>query len=605
MAAEKSVNAEQMRTVADMMPARRRRASRSSGGIASPGVTAPEADITVHYEGQPVLARPGNSIAAALTAAGLRVCRQSEAGDRGLFCGMGVCGECSIEVDGRAGQLACVTAADDGMRLRRQPAALPADLTAGPAPQPAEEVLRAEVVVVGGGPAGLAAAATAAEAGADVLLVDDRASLGGQYYKQPASAFILDPAALDQQYAAGRALIQRVRAAGVRVQLGVRVWGADGPGRLYATRTSDRFEVRAERLILATGAYERVVPFPGWTLPGVMTSGAGQSLLRGYQVAPGNRVLVAGNGPLNVQLAAELVKAGGTVAGLVELARMFSPARAADALRMAATAPSLTRDGLGYLARLRRARVPILTGRAVVRVEGDGRAERAIVARLDPDGLPVPGTEITLDVDAVCLGYGFMPGNELARLLGLRHSIDPRTGGYVVDRSPAGQTGLGGVWVIGDGAEVRGAKVAESTGTLAGAAAAASLGRPVRDLRAISRRRHCQERFQQALWRAYRAPALFGQLASPETIVCRCENVRLATIEAAVTEVRSTGAVKRLTRAGMGPCQGRFCGFVVTELVRAATGVAVTARSGFAPQPPLRPTPVWVLADPDPQQPGQ
>jgi NADPH-dependent 2,4-dienoyl-CoA reductase/sulfur reductase-like enzyme len=516
---------------------------------------------------------------------------------------MGVCGECSIEVDGSAGQLACMTAAGNGMRLRRQPATARADLSTVTDPPSAEEILHAEVVVVGGGPAGLAAAATAAEAGADVLLVDDRASLGGQYYKQPASSFILDPAALDQQYAAGRALIQRVRTAGVRVQPGTRVWGADGPGHLYATRDCDRFEIRAERLILATGAYERVVPFPGWTLPGVMTSGAGQSLLRGYQVSPGRRVLVAGNGPLNVQLAAELVKAGGTVVGLVELARMFRPARAIEALRMAASAPSLTRDGLGYLARLRRARVPVLTGRAVVRVDGDGRAERAVVARLDSAGLPVPGTEAALDVDAVCLGYGFMPGNELARLLGFRHSIDPGTGGYVVERSPSGQAGLDGVWVIGDGAEVRGAKVAESTGVLAGAAAAASLGRPVRDLTPVSRRRRRQERFQRALWRAYRAPALFGQLASPETVVCRCENVRLATIEAAVAEVRSTGAVKRLTRAGMGQCQGRFCGFVVTELVRGATGVAVDERSGFAPQPPLRPTPLWALAAPDPPPP--
>jgi NADPH-dependent 2,4-dienoyl-CoA reductase/sulfur reductase-like enzyme len=586
-----------------MTPARRTKAGLPSGVIATPGVTAPEADITVHYEGRAVPARPGTSIAAALTAAGIRACRHSEAGDRGLFCGMGVCGECSIAVDGSPAQLACMTPVVDGTRLRRQPATPPADLTASPQPRPAEHVLHAEVVVVGAGPAGLAAAAAAAEAGADVLLVDDRADLGGQYYKQPASSFVLDPAALDRQYAAGRALIQRVRAAGVRVHSGVRVWGADGPGRLYATRDSDRFEVRAERLILATGAYERAVPFPGWTLPGVITSGAGQSLLRGYQVAPGRRVLVAGNGPLNVQLAAELVKAGGTVVGLVELARMFSPVRAIEALRMAASAPSLTRDGLGYLARLWRARVPILTGRAVVRVEGDGRAERAVVARLDPTGLPVPGTEMTLDADTVCLGYGFMPGNELARLLGLRHSIDPRTGGYVVERSPSGQTGLAGVWAIGDGAQVRGAKVAESSGMLAGAAAAASLGRPGRDRTAISRRRHRQERFQRALWQAYRAPALFGQLASPETIVCRCENVRLATIDAAVSEVRSTGAVKRLTRAGMGPCQGRFCGFVVAELVHGATGVAVNARSGFAPQPPLRPTPLWVLAAPDPQQP--
>jgi thioredoxin reductase len=570
---------------------------RPPGAVSSPGVTGPEPGLAVHYEGQPLPARPGISVAAALTAAGVRACRHSSAGDRGLFCGMGVCGECAIDINGSQGQLACMTYVEDGMRLHRQPAAARADVTAVREPGPAEQLIRAEILVVGGGPAGLAAAATAAEAGADVLLADDRASLGGQYYKQPGSSFDLDPDAIDEQFAAGRALIQRAGAAGVRVFSGVRVWGADGPGRLYAVRGGERFEFRAQRLILATGAYERVVPFPGWTLPGVMTSGAGQSLLRGHQVAPGSRLLVAGNGPLNVQLAAELLRAGGTVAALVELARMFSPRHAVEIARMAASAPALTRDGIGYLATLRRAQVPILTGHAVVRVEGDGHAERALVARLDAAGLAVPGTEVTFDVDAVCVGLGFMPGNELARLLGLGHSVDPRTGGYVVERSPSGRSSLEDVWVAGDGAEVRGAKVAESAGALAGSAAAASLARPARRLRAVSRRRNRHERFQRALWRAYEAPSLFGQLADPQTIICRCENVSLATIEATVGEVGSAGALKRLTRAGMGPCQGRFCGFVVTELVREASGgPPVNARSGFAPQPPLRPTPVWALA---------
>ena len=558
--------------------------------------------MRIRYEDEPVAARAGSSIAAALTAAGIRGFRHSNAGDRGLFCGMGVCGECLIEVDGHPGQLACMTHVEDGMRLRRQPAAPRADLTAVPEPQPTELVLQADVVVVGGGPAGLAAAAIAAEAGADVLLADDRASLGGQYYKQPATSAGPDPAAADPQFAAGRALVQRVRTAGVRVYSGMRVWGADGPGRLYAVRGGERFELRAQRLVLATGAYERVVPFPGWTLPGVMTSGAGQGLLRGYRITPGDRVLVAGNGPLNFQLAAELVKAGGTVVGLVELARILNPARGAGVLTMAASAPALVRDGVGYLARLRRARVPLLTGYAVIRVEGDGGAQRAVVARLDAAGLPVPGTEIAFAVDAVCVGLGFMPGNELARLLGLPHSVDASTGGYVVERSPSGRSGLENVWVVGDSAEVRGAKVAESTGMLAGAEVAASLGRPVSNLRAVRRCRDRHERFQRALWRTYRAPALFSQLADPETIICRCESVPSATIDAALQDVRSAGALKRLTRAGMGQCQGRFCGFVVTERVQQATGIPVNMRSGFAPQPPLRPAPLWALAAPDQQQ---
>jgi NADPH-dependent 2,4-dienoyl-CoA reductase/sulfur reductase-like enzyme len=380
---------------------------------------------------------------------------------------------------------------------------------------------------------------------------------------------------------------------------GVRVWGADGPGELYATRGTERWVIRPRRLVLATGAYERVVPFPGWTLPGVMTSGAGQSLLRAYQVAPGRRLLVAGNGPLNVQLAAELVRAGGTVVGLVELAAMTSPRHAIDLARMSVHAPRLMRDGAGYLVTLRRARVPLLTRRAVIRVEGHERAERAVVARIDAAGVPVPGTEQVFDVDAVCVGLGFMPGNELARLLGVRHSVDPSTGGYVVERSRSGRTNRPDVWVAGDAAEVRGAKVAESAGVLAGADVIASLGLAAGDVgpvRAATRQRGRHERFQRALRRTYRAPVLFSQLADPDTIVCRCESVPLATIDASIEGVHSAGALKRMTRVGMGRCQGRFCGFVVADRVATATGTAVDGFAGFAPQPPLRPTPLAMLA---------
>jgi thioredoxin reductase len=570
--------------------------------IAGRGIRPTPATATVYYEGQAVAARPGSSVAAALTAGGVLAYRHSAAGDRGLFCGMGVCGECSIVIDGRAGRLACMTPVQDGMRVERQPVAPVVDVAARP-PRPAgDEVLTPELLVVGGGPAGLAAAAAAADAGVGVLLVDERGGLGGQYYKQPAGSFALDPARLDHQYRAGRALIERTRQAGVQVLSGARIWGAAGPEEFYAARGEQRWTIRPQRAVLATGAYERAVPFPGWTLPGVLTTGAGQSLLRAYQVAPGARVLIAGNGPLNVQLAAELVRAGAHVVGLVELADLTRPRHAGDLARMAVASPGLVRDGAGYLATLRRARVPMLTGRAVIRVEGTDRAQRAIVARIDASGRPVGGTERSFDVDAVCVGLGFMPGNELARLLGAAHRIDPHTGGYVIERSGNGRTSLDAVWVIGDSGEVRGAKVAEAVGLLAGADVARSLGRAPRDPRAVRRagRRHARQlRFQRALWRLYAAPALFAQLAEPDTVVCRCESVPLAAIDTAVAGTRTAGAVKRMTRAGMGRCQGRFCGFVVADRVASATGVAVTAFAGFAPQPPIRPTPIAVLAGPD------
>jgi hypothetical protein len=274
---------------------------------------------------------------------------------------------------------------------------------------------------------------------------------------------------------------------------------------------------------------------------------------------------------------------------------------------MAAASPQLVREGLGYLATLRRAKVPMLTGRAVVRVEGTERAEHAVVARLDADGRPIHGTEQGFDVDAVCVGLGFMPGNEVARLIGAHHTVDPATGGYVVTRTDRGRTSLDGVWVVGDGAEVRGAKVAENAGVLVGADVAASLDRPADGLTGLARarrdrRRH--ERFQRALWRVYRGPALFAQLAEPDTVVCRCESVPLETIDAAVDTADSAGAVKRLTRGGMGRCQGRFCGFVIADRVAGRTGTAVDGFAGFAPQPPMRPTPISVLAAPEPEPDG-
>ena len=557
------------------------------------GVSVPGMDLTLQYEGTPIRARSGVSVAAALIDAGVRALRHAGGDDRGVFCGMGVCGECLVTLNGRSGALACMTTVAPGMRIDRQPAAIPPPTS--PVAALPEKVITVQLLVIGGGPAGLSAAATAAEAGVDVLLVDDRSSLGGQFYKQPAASFTVQEDRLDSQYRSGRALIGRFGRSGAAVLSGTRVWGANGPHELYAADGRQRYVLRPRMVVLATGAYEQVAPFPGWTLPGVLTTGAGQSLARSYQVSPGRRVLVAGNGPLNVQLAAELTRAGVTVVGLVELARLARPRQVIRGLRMTLAAPGLIRDGAGYLVVLRRAKVPLLTGRTVVRVEGNGRAEHAVVARIDDDGAAVAGTEQGFDVDAVCVGLGFLPSAEIARLLGVPQDIDPASGGYVSRRSETGRTEVAGVWTVGDAAEVRGSKVAETAGALAGVDVAAELGHNAdpQNLRQAKLTNGRHLRFQAALWQAYSGPRLFAQLTTPDTVVCRCESVLRSAIDNAIDGVQSSGALKRLSRAGMGRCQGRFCGSVVNDYVRARTG---TPAGGFAPQPPFRPTPISVAA---------
>ncbi|MDE0169637.1 MAG: FAD-dependent oxidoreductase [bacterium] len=559
-----------------------------------PGVAQPGGTLRISYDGRTVEAAAGDTLAAALTAAGHLALRESnEGGHRGVFCGMGACHECAVVVDGDPGRLACMVAAADGMAIDRQPARVETPVPDAGVSETRD--LSPAVLVVGGGPAGLTAAAAIAEAGVEVVLVDERSKLGGQFYKQPAPDRDIDEGRLDGQYRAGRALLRRVREAGVRVVNGVTIWGAFRPDLLTARSDGCSWILRPERLVLATGAHERAVPIPGWTLPGVMTTGAAQTLLRSSQVAPGERVVLSGNGPLNMQVAAELVRSGVTVTALVEQADLRGWKNARSGIGMLLSAPELVRKGIEYRATLARARVPVIDRSSVVDVLGEGRVEAAVVARLDPSGYRIAGTEREMAADAVCLGYGFIPANEIPRALGCDHHVDRRSGNLVTTRSDTGRTSVQSVWVVGDAGGVKGAYVAGALGALAAADILADLGVGSRmdgsSTRTASRRslrRHT--RFQSHLESLYRAEPLTTQLARDTTLVCRCESVPLGELRSSFGDGAATaGAAKRLTRAGMGKCQGRYCSPSVLALAAEASGMLPEEFSGFAPQAPVRP----------------
>jgi NADPH-dependent 2,4-dienoyl-CoA reductase/sulfur reductase-like enzyme len=509
---------------------------------------------------------------------------------------MGVCHECAVTIDGVPGLRSCMVAATPGMDITQQAALPPAHTApdAGPTRSRSPDVL-----VIGAGPAGMTAAATAAEIGLDVVLVDERLKLGGQYFKQPARSELA--ATADSQHAAGRALIERVRAADIQVLSGTMIWGAFGVDTILGVSGSGRWRFSPRTVILATGAYERAVPLPGWTLPGVMTTGAAQTLLRSYGVTPGERVLISGNGPLAMQVAAEITRAGARVVALTELARLTSPRRLGAVARMAGAAPDLIRDGARYRLTLARARVPTLLGHGLVRVEGDDAVRRATVAAVDSDGRPDPATERSFDVDAVCMGFGFDPSNEIARALGCRHRREAQSGALVTEASETGRTSVPGVWAVGDGTTIGGARVAQSVAVLAAIDAARALGRDLAEQweateRAAMRAARRHRRFQTALAQLYAAPRLGARLAAPRTLICRCENVTREAIESVARDgLGHVGAIKRATRAGMGPCQGRYCEPLVREIIAEQADVALDEYSGFAPNPPFKPVPISVL----------
>jgi hypothetical protein len=291
------------------------------------------------------------------------------------------------------------------------------------------------------------------------------------------------------------------------------------------------------------------------------------------------------------------VLAGASVVALCEVARAASPARGTHLARMALAAPDLMWQGLKYVRALRRARVPILYGHSIVRAEGADRVERAVVARLDGEGCPVSGSERAFDVDAVCVGFGFLPSNELARTLGVEHVYDRALGQLVAVRHGAGRTSVEHVWVVGDAGGTGGARLAQAVGELAGADVARSIGLPAPRSPRAERARRRNERFQRELAALYAAPRLVDQLADAETLVCRCEGVTLGAVDAAfVRGTASIGAVKRTTRAGMGRCQGRYCAPVLAEIAARRSGSPLDEDAWFAPAPPFKPLPVDLVA---------
>ncbi|MCF6508123.1 FAD-dependent oxidoreductase [Blastococcus sp. MG754426] len=462
---------------------------------------------------------------------------------------------------------------------------------------------RYDLLVVGGGPAGMAAATTARELGLHVALVDERPSLGGQIYKQPGEGFVVrDHAALGRDHVAGRVLIDATQRSGAHVLLRTSVLTLRDGDVVLHTEGEPVRTVRAGRVLLAPGAHDRPVVFPGWDLPGVLTAGGAQTLVKTQRVAPGERVLFAGSGPLALAFPAQLHGYGVNVVAALEAGPPPAPR---DALRLLGAARGnrqLLLDGLRYRAALLRGRVPLRYRRIVVRAEGGDRLAAVVHAAVDSGWRVLPGTEERIEVDTLCLGYGFFPSVELMRVAGCALRYDEDLGGPVVELDEWMRTSVPGVLAAGDGTGVAGALVAVDEGRLAAIGAALDLGRlplpaareRARPLRARLDRKRV---FREALGRLYRVGPGVYDLATADTVVCRCEEVTCAAVDRAAETTADVNVVKGYTRAGMGLCQGRSCQRQVAARVARRHGLRLAEVPTGTPRSPVRPVPASAVAD--------
>ncbi|MFH8733448.1 MULTISPECIES: NAD(P)/FAD-dependent oxidoreductase [unclassified Streptomyces] len=450
------------------------------------------------------------------------------------------------------------------------------------------------LAVIGAGPAGLAAALAAAVRGSRVTLIDAGAQAGGQFYRQPAEELgARRPQALHHQWRTWErlrdGLAAQIATGRITHLTDHHVWCVERLDEtsgflvhtLHGPAQEEPSVVRADAVILATGAYEKVLPFPGWTLPGVITAGGAQAMLKGGLVLQGRTAVVAGTGPLLLPVAAGLAAAGAEVAALVESAGAKSVARHARTL---SAHPDKLVEGAGYVAELMRRRVRLKARHTVVEAHGDGTLEAVTIAALDREGRVAPGSEQVVRCDTLAVGHGLLPHTDLAETLGCRLE------GPAVAVDDEQRTDIHAVWAAGEATGVGGAALSLAEGHIAGCSAAARLaGRP-RAWEAAAKSRARSREFIASLDAVFAPRAHWAEQVTDDTVVCRCEEVPASAIREAVGELGATDArtVKLLTRAGMGWCQGRVCGPAVAGL--AGCELQPTKR------PFARPVPLGVLA---------
>ena len=452
-----------------------------------------------------------------------------------------------------------------------------------------------DLVIVGAGPAGMAAAIKAAEVGLSVALLDEQPRAGGQIYRDVERAATRRGDILGKDYTDGTGLTEGLRHDGIRHVSGAVVWAIEDGFRISYTQNGRATQIDCEKVILATGALERPMPLPGWTLPGVMTAGAGQILLKQSGVLARSAVLV-GSGPLLYLIAAQMVRAGTPPLALVETQTRGDLFGAMRHLGGALRGWRYLAKGTKLLAEIIRAGVPRYTAATDIAIDGADKAETV--------SFQSRGKSHKISCDTVLLHHGVVPNTQAAHSLDIPHRWDVAQHCFVPVVDRFGGTGTAGVFVTGDGAGIGGAKVAEMSGALAALQVTHESGRiskSERDRQAATlfAARAKELAVRPFLDRAY--PAFVGALEPDDnTIICRCEEVKAGDIRGyAKIGCLGPNQAKAFGRAGMGPCQGRYCGLTVTALLAQANGLSPDDTGYYRIRPPLKPVTLGELASMD------
>ena len=438
----------------------------------------------------------------------------------------------------------------------------------------------------------MAAAVEAAALGLSVCVLDEQPRPGGQIYRDVERVGAQRAAILGKDYARGAELAAALRRAGVDYLPGAVLWAIEEGFTLSFSREGQGAQLAARRVLLATGALERPMPLPGWTLPGVMTAGAGQILLKQSGLVARRAVLV-GSGPLLYLLAAQMVRAGTPPAALIETQGRADMRRAMPHVGGALRGWPYLAKGVRMLAEIALARVPRHTGATDIVIDGTDRAEAVRFA--------CAGRAHRISCDTVLLHHGVVPNTQAARSIGVSHRWDAGQACFRPLIDDWGRSDVPGVFIAGDGAGIGGARAAEVAGRLAAVGVACDAGRMPQaeaDRRAAPHRAALSRELAARAFLDTAYPPHAEALAPADTtVICRCEEVTAGQIRGfAALGCLGPNQAKAFGRAGMGPCQGRYCGLTVTAVLAAANGRSPDDTGYFRIRPPLKPVTLGELA---------
>ena len=457
------------------------------------------------------------------------------------------------------------------------------------------DIKKVDLVVLGAGPAGVAAANVASKEGAEVVIIDENSSAGGQIYRAPPNEFQPQNSFKSDEFREGEKQRNILENSDLTALFKHRVWSVSSDLVVSTVGPNGLSSWHARSLIIANGALERIIPFPGWTTPGVIGLAASTILLKSQYVLPGQSTVVAGCGPLLIAVANGIIKSGGKVSAIIDLNSKSDWIKAFPRLF---SRPDQLFKGMSWFANIMKAGIKIYGGHAVTNTKQVDNVLRISIAPINSAGSILDSkNQKIVEGDCLAIGHGLFPSTEITRLLKAKHIYDPLKGGWVPLIDDDFRSSIPGVYIAGDATGISGAFSAVQKGRIAGMAA-------VRDLNVMSSQKYKaknkserttlkkNENFGKAAVRLMKFRPELIQTITSETIVCRCEDVFRSEIDEAIESgARDLNQLKAWTRCGMGPCQGRTCSEAIEAILASKVGSRELAGQ-WTGRTPLRPVPI-------------